>query len=170
MEILVATIAELTNRIRTLDQKIKALCEEKYPETRRLRQVQGVGPITSLAFVLTIEDPARFPRSRQVGAYLGLRPKKQQSGARDAELRINKRGDRFLRRMLVQASQYILGPFGPDTALRRFGQRRVARGGQAARKKAVIAVARKLCVLLHRLWITEANYQPLRGVSLASAA
>jgi transposase len=127
-----------------------------------LRQVKGVGPITSLAYVLTLEDPHRFAKSRSVGAYLGLRPKQHQSGDRDPQLRISKQGDAFLRRMLVQASHYILGPFGPDTDLRRFGERLSARGGRLARKKARVAVARKLAVLLHRLWITAELYEPLR--------
>ena len=104
------------------------------------------------------------------GAYFGLRPKKQQSGAHDPELRISKTGDPFVRRMLVQAAQYILGHYGPDTALRRFGERLVARGGRAARKKAAVAVARKLAVLLHRLWVTGERYERLRGVTLAAVA
>jgi transposase len=170
MEGLVAVIDELTQRIRDLDREIETLCAERYPETVLPRQVTGVGPITALSFVLTIEDPTRFVRSRQVGAYVGLRPKKRQSGDSDPQLRISKAGDPFLRRMLVQAAHYILGPFGPDTALRRFGERLIARGGRAARKKATVAVARKLAVLLHRLWVTGEVYEPLRGVKLDAAA
>jgi transposase len=170
MEELVAILDELTQRIRDLDREIERLCAERYPETVLLRQVAGVGPITALSFVLTLEDPARFVRSRQVGAYVGLRPKKRQSGDRDPQLRISKAGDPFLRRILVQAAHYILGPFGPDTALRRFGERLIARGGRAARKKATVAVARKLAVLLHRLWLTGEIYEPLRGVELDAAA
>lgn len=167
---LVATVGELSARIGVLDQEIERVCRERYPATARLRQVAGVGPITALAYVLTIEDPRRFTRSRAVGAYLGLRPKKRQSGGHDPELRISKAGDAFVRRMLVQAAQYILGHYGPDTALRRFGERLIARGGRAARKKAVVAVARKLAVLLHRLWVTGETYEPLRGVPVAAGA
>lgn len=170
LETVLATVAELTRQIGGLDAAIEAVCQERYPATAALRQVPGVGPITALAYVVTVEDPQRFERSRAVGAYFGLRPKKQQSGAHDPELRISKTGDPFVRRMLVQAAQYILGHYGPDTALRRFGERLVARGGRAARKKAAVAVARKLAVLLHRLWVTGERYERLRGVTLAAVA
>ena len=162
---LVAMIDELSQQIRALEQEIDVVSARRYPETALLRQVAGVGPITSLAYVLTIEDPHRFARSRSVGAYLGMRPKRRQSGKADPQLGITKAGDPFLRCLLVQSSHYILGPFGPDTALRRFGLRLIARGGRGAYKKAVVAVARKLAVLLHRLWITGEEYEPLRGVS-----
>jgi len=129
--------------------------------TQLLRQVPGVGAITSLAFVLTLEDPARFRSSRAVGAYLGLRPRRRDSGERTPQLRITKAGDALLRRLLVGSAQYVLGPFGPDTDLRRFGLRLAARGGKAAKKRAVVAVARKLAVLLHRLWVTGEAYVPV---------
>lgn len=159
---LVETIGQLTAAIRAKDREIARLCEERYPETELLRQIRGVGPITALAYVLTLEDPHRFAKSRSVGAYLGLRPGQRQSGKRNPELRITKQGDVFLRRMLIQASHYILGPFGPDTDLRRFGTRLIARGGRLAKKKARVAVARKLAVLLHHLWRTGEVYEPLR--------
>lgn len=165
MDSLVEMIDQLTQQIRALEREIERLASHRYPETRVLRQVAGVGPITSLAYVLTLEDPHRFARSRSVGAYLGMRPKRRQSGQEDPLLRITKAGDPFLRRLLVQSAHYILGPFGPDTALRRFGERLIARGGRAAYKKALVAVARKLAVLLHRLWRTGEVYEPLRGVS-----
>jgi transposase len=163
---LLGLVAELTRQIRALDHAIERVGRERYPVTTRLRHVQGVGPITALAFVLTVEDPARFAHSRAVGPYLGLRAKKHQSGASDRALGISKAGDPFVRRMLVQAAQYILGHYGPDTALRRFGERLMARGGRSARKKAAVAVARKLAVLLHRLWVSGERYEPLRGVAL----
>jgi transposase len=169
MGTLVATIEALSEQVRALDAQIEALCASRYPETTLLRQVSGVGPITALAYVLTLEDPARFRRSRSVGAYLGLRPKRHQSGASDPQLRITKAGDPFLRRLLMQSAHYVLGRFGPDTDLRRFGERLMARGGRAARKKALVAVARKLAVLLHRLWSTSEVYEPLRS-ELAQAA
>ena len=140
---------------------ISGLCEERYPETASMRQVKGVGALTSLAFVLTVEDPGRFAKSRSVGAYVGLRPRSRQSGEQRPQLRITKAGDALLRRYLVTAAQYILGPFGPDTELRRFGLRLAERGGKAAKKRAVVAVARKLAVLLHRLWLTGEAYEPL---------
>jgi transposase len=169
MGTLVAMIEALGEQIRGLGAQIEALCASGYPETTLLRQVSGVGPITALAYVLTLEDPARFRRSRSVGAYLGLRPRRRQSGSSDPQLRITKAGDPFLRRLLMQSAHYILGRFGPDTDLRRFGERLMARGGRAARKKALVAVARKLAVLLHRLWSTAAVYEPLRA-ELAQAA
>ncbi len=156
------TIAELTARIREFERRIEQMAAERYPETIRLRKVDGVGPITSLTFVLTLEDPRRFAKSRAVGAFLGLRPGRSQSGKRDPELHITKAGDRDLRRLLVQSAQYILGPFGKDCDLRRFGLCLAARGNKSAKKRALIAVARKLAVLLHRLWLSPIDYDPLR--------
>jgi transposase len=118
--------------------------------------------MTSLTFVLTLEDPRRFRTSRRVGAYLGLRPARSQSGKGDPELHITKAGDCDLRRLLVQSAQYIMGPFGKDSDLRRFGLALAARGRKSAKKRALIAVARKLAVLLHRLWVSGADYDPLR--------
>ncbi len=149
--------------IRKFDRLIEASGREQYPETKKLRQVNGVGPITALSFVLTLDDPLRFKSSRSVGAFLGLRPKQDQSGERNPELRITKAGNRDLRRLLVQCAHYIIGPFGKDSDLRRFGQAIAARGGKVARRRAVVAVARKLSVLLHRLWITDEVYDPLRN-------
>lgn len=159
---LLAQLTTLAHQLRTYDQELARLSAEDYPETARLRQVAGVGPVTALAYVLILADPSRFPRSRAVGAYLGLQPRRRQSGARDPQLRITKAGDPLLRRLLVQAAQYILGPFGPDCDLRRHGTRIAAAGGGNAKKRAVIAVARKLAVLLHRLWVSGAVYEPQR--------
>lgn len=163
LEPILAMIDALNTAVGDYDREIKMLAKERYPETDRLRQVQGVGPLTSLLYVLTLEDPDRFGRSRAVGAYLGLRPRRHQSGDMDRQMRITKAGDRELRSLLVQCAHYILGPLGPDTDLKRFGLRLAERGGKAAKKRAVIAVARKLAVLLHRLWITEQPYEPLRN-------
>jgi transposase len=154
-------IQGLTDEIRRMDRSVESLCRESYPETQVLRQVKGVGAITALGFVLTLEDPGRFSRSRSVGAYLGLRPRQRESGEQRPQLRITKAGDAMLRRLLVSAAHYILGPFGPDTELRRFGMRLAECGGKAAKKRAVVAVARRLAVLLHRLWVTGEVYQPL---------
>lgn len=151
--------------IRKFDRLIEASGRERYPETKKLRQVNGVGPITALSFVLTLDDPLRFKSSRSVGAFLGLRPKQDQSGERNPELRITKAGNGDLRRLLVQCAHYIIGPFGKDSDLRRFGQAIAARGGKVARRRAVVAVARKLSVLLHRLWITDEVYDPLRNAN-----
>jgi transposase len=170
MAALVATVEQLTLQIAALDRQIGQLSEERYPETAQLRQVAGVGALTALAYLLTLEDPQRFRRSRSVGAYLGLRPRRRQSGDHDPRLRITKAGDPYLRQLLVQCAHYILGPFGPDTDLRRFGLRLAARGGRAGRKKALVAVARKLAVLLHRLWVTGETYEALRATAAEPAA
>jgi transposase len=143
------------------DQKMEELGREKYGHTTWLRQVKGVGPITSLAYVLTLEDRQRFSSSREVGPYLGLVPKQEDSGDSQPQLGISKAGDRMLRRLLVGSSQYMLGAFGPDTDLRRYGLRLCERGGKNAKKRAVVAVARKLAVLLHHLWVTGDVYEPL---------
>jgi transposase len=151
----------LNAQIAATDRTIAQVTAARYPETMSLRQIPGVGPITALCFVLTLEDPHRFPQSRGVGAYLGLCPREHQSGDRAPQLRISKAGDSMLRRLLVTAAHSILGPFGPDTALRRWGLRLAERGGANAKKRAVIAVARKLATILHHLWITGEPYQPL---------
>jgi len=162
VEPLLMAIGELTARIRASDKLIEELCAESYPETKILRQVAGVGPLTALAFVLAIEDPSRFARSRTVGAYLGLVPKQRASGKQEPQLRISKAGDGHVRRLLVGSAQYILGPFGPDCDLRSFGLAIASRGGKNAKKRAAVAVARRLAVLLHRMWVTHAEYEPLR--------
>jgi transposase len=156
------TIGSLTERIRDYERKLKAVSEEHYPETKLLRQVEGIGPLTALTFVLTIEDPHRFERSRSVGAYLGLVPASDRSGERDPrEKRISKEGEEMLRKLLVGSAHYVLGPFGSDSDLRRHGQKIASRGGKNAKKRAVVAVARKLSVLLHRLWVSGEVYEPL---------
>lgn len=158
----------LTTSIRQLERKIYDLCVETYPETEWLRQIAGVGPITALSFVLTIGDPERFESLRDVAAYLGLVPRRDQSGQSDKQLRITKAGDAYLRRLLVGAAQYILGPFGPDCDLRRHGVLLAARGGRSAKKKAVVAIARKLSVLMLTLWHRKAVYEPLRTSAQAA--
>jgi transposase len=171
LETMLEMTERLTQEIRAMDCEVERLCRERYPETKLLRQVKGVGPITALCFVLTLEDPNRFQKSRSVGAYLGLRPRQRDSGEQRPQLRITKAGDELLRRLLVSAAHYVLGPFGPDTELRRIGLRLAETGGQAAKKRAVVAVARRLAVLLHRLWVTGEAYQPLGyDASMAQAA
>ena len=154
-------ITSLNAQIKALNRRIDVAADEVYPETKLLRQVTGVGPITSLGYVLVLEDPGRFRKSRAVGSFLGLAPGSNRSGASDPQMRITKEGDELLRRLLVGAAQYILGPFGPDTDLRRFGQRIAQRGGKNAKKRAIVAVARKLAVLLHHLWRSGEVYEPL---------
>ena len=159
---LVRMAAALSDCIQGYDEKIEKLGREKYEHTALLRQVKGVGPITSLAYVLTLENPDRFVKSRDVGPYLGLVPKQEDSGESQPQLGISKTGDTMVRKLLVGSAHYILGPFGPDTDLRRYGLRLCERGGKNAKKRAAVAVARKLAVLLHCLWVTGEVYEPLR--------
>jgi transposase len=156
----VQALAELSARIQMLDREISALARTKYPQTLWLQQIPGVGPITALYFVLKIEDPSRFENVRDVGAYAGLCPRRDQSGESDPQLRISKRGDAYLLRLLVSAAQYILGPFAPASALRQYGLNLAAEGTARAKKRAVVAVARKLAVLLLSLWKNERSYVP----------
>ena len=150
----------LNNQIKDVDKRLELLSQQHYPETFVPKQVNGVGVLTSLAFVLTLEEPTKFARSRSVGSLLGLTPGLKQSGQRDIKQRISKQGDGRLGRLLVQSAQYILGSFGEDCDLRRYGEQIRARGGAYAKQRAVIAVARKLAVLLHRLWAGGDVYQP----------
>jgi transposase len=154
-------IGSLTERIRDYERHLETISKEHYPETELLRQVEGIGALTALTFVLTLEDPYRFAKSRCVGAYLGLVPARDQSGDRDPQRHISKEGDEMLRKLLVGSAHYILGPFGSDSDLRRHGEKIASRGAKNAKKRAVVAVARKLSVLLHRLWITAEVYEPL---------
>ena len=158
---LVRLVETVSGYIEDYDERIEQLASEKYEHTKLLRQVKGVGPLTSLAYVLTLENPERFAKSRDVGPYLGLVPKQEDSGNSQPQLRISKAGDEMLRRLLVGSAHYILGPFGPDTDLRRFGMKLCERGGKNAKKRASVAVARKLAVLLHRLWSSGEVYEPL---------
>ncbi|MFQ5703721.1 MAG: IS110 family transposase, partial [Gemmatimonadales bacterium] len=160
-------IEHLTGQIRQYDHRIEELSRERYPETLLLRAVPGVGPLTALCYVLTLEEPHRFARSRSVGPYLGLCSRQWQSGMQQSQLRITKAGDAMLRRLLVSAANYIVGPFGPDTSLRRWGEQLVARGGRHAKQQAVVAVARKLACLLHSMWVHERAYDS-ENVSVAA--
>lgn len=158
---IVEATEKVTGVMRVYDKQIERLAATRYPDTEWLMQVKGVGALTALTFILVLEDATRFQQSRSVGAYLGMVPAKDQSGESDPEKGISKEGDRLLRRLLVQCAHYILGPFGIDSDLRRHGEAIAQRGGKKAKKRAAIAVARKLSVVLHRLWITKATYVPL---------
>ena len=161
VEPLLAMIDALNATIHELDAELESFGRDRYPVSESLRQVPGVGPLTALAFVLTIEDPQRFRDSRDVGAYLGLVPRRDQSGNTDKQLPITKAGNVQLRCLLVNCAHYILGPFGPPSRLREAGERIAARGGKSAKKRAVIAVARKLAVTLLALWKSGAAYEAL---------
>ena len=158
---MLTAVGALTEQIGACDREVEGACE-RYPETAVLRKVPGVGSVTALTYVLTVGDPKRFRSSREVGSYLGMRPKQDQSGKQDRQLRISKEGDGYLRQLLVGSAQYVLGPFGPDSDLKRWGKKLAERGGGNGKKRAVVAVARKLSVLLHALWKTGEVYEPLR--------
>ena len=157
---LLEQIDSMTQQIKIYDRQVLQLTRTKYSQASFLQTVDGVGPLTALTYVLTIGDPLRFRRSRDVGCYLGLRPRRDQSGEHDPQLGITKAGNVYLRKLLTESANFILGPFGKDSSLRRWGQSLAARGGKNARKRAIVAIARKLAVLLHRLWVSETEYQP----------
>ena len=160
---LLGEIESLTERIAEYDRRIEKIGKEIYPQVALLKQVKGVGTLIALTYVLTLDDPYRFRRSRDAGCFVGLRPGRRNSGMSQPQLHISKEGDRYLRTMLVQGAHYILGPFGEDSDLRRWGMRLAERGGKNAKKRAVVAVARKLAVLLHKLWVSGEVYEPLRN-------
>jgi len=164
---LLSAIAKLTEEIKAFDRLVLWLIEERYTEARVLQQVAGVGPLIALTFILTIGDPHRFKKSRELGPYLGLIPRQHESGESSPALRISKAGDHYLRQLLVNGAHYVLGHYGPDSDLRRWGLQRTL-GGKNAKKRAVVAVARRLAILLHRLWVTGEVYEPLH-TSRASA-
>jgi transposase len=154
---------QLSLEIQKMEVDIEKLANQSYPETARLKQVPGVGPITALTYLLTIEDPSRFGKSRDVGSFLGLCPRQSQSGKRDPQLGISKAGNGYLRLLLVQCAHRVMWNRAPDSALKRWGVRLCERGGKNAKKRAVVAIARKLSVLLHKLWVSGDSYDPLYG-------
>lgn len=162
---LMELLSSLADQISLYDAMIAKLSKETFPETETLSQPSGVGPITALAFAATVEDPKRFPTGRDIGSYVGLVPKLDRSSTINKQLGITKSGDGFLRRLLVGAAQHILGPFGPDSDLRRWGLEIGARGGGKAKKRALVAVARKVAVLLLSLWKHQSTYEPLRNAN-----
>jgi transposase len=160
---LLGTIETLSERIGEYNQQIEQLATERYPRVGLLKQVKGVGTLIALTYMLTLEDPHRFRKSRDVGCYVGLQPGRRNSGQSEPQMHISKEGDPYLRTLLVQGAHHILGPFGADSDLRRWGLKLAERGGKNGKKRAVIATARKLAVLLHRLWVSGEVYEPLRN-------
>jgi transposase len=160
---LLATLKSLSERIAEYNERIENLAQESYPQLALLKQVKGVGTLIGLTFLLTLEDPHRFCKSRDVGCYLGLQPGRRNSGQSEPQMHISKEGDPYLRTLLVQGAQHILGPFGVDCDLRRWGLKLAERGGKSGKKRAIIATARKLAVLLHHLWVSGEVYEPLHN-------
>jgi transposase len=167
---LLQEVESLNERIQEYDRRIARMAKEVYPETALLQQVKGVGDLIATTYVLTIEDPHRFRKSRNAGCFVGLQPGRRNSGESEPQMHISKEGDEYLRTLLVQGAHYILGPFGGDSDLRRWGQKLAARGGKNGKKRAVVAVARKLAVLLHRLWVSGEVYEPLRNTQKTMGA
>jgi transposase len=170
---LLAGIESLSERIHDCNERIEKLAQESYPQVALLKQIKGVGTLIALTFLLTLEDPHRFRKSRDVGCYLGLQPGRRNSGQSQPQMHISKEGDPYLRTLLVQGAHHILGPFGADCDLRRWGLKLAERGGKSGKKRAIVATARKLAVLLHHLWVSGEVYQPLHNCqhsALATAA
>ncbi len=160
---LLVGIESLSEQIREYNERIEKLAQSSYSQVALLKQIKGVGTLIALTFLLTLEDAHRFRKSRDVGCYLGLQPGRRNSGQSEPQMHISKEGDPYLRTLLVQGAQHILGPFGTDCDLRRWGLKLAERGGKNGKKRAIIATARKLAVLLHRLWVSGEVYEPLRN-------
>ena len=173
LEPLLAALESLSEQIAEYNERIEQMAEKSYPQVALLKQIKGVGTLIALTFLLTLEDPRRFHKSRDVGCYLGLQPGRRNSGQSEPQMHISKEGDPYLRTLLVQGAQHILGPFGVDCDLRRWGLKLAERGGKSGKKRAIVAVARKLAVLLHHLWVSGEAYEPLhnsRPRTVAAAA
>ena len=170
LERLRSAIEEVSERICANNERIEALAQTSYRQVELLKQIKGVGTLIALTFLLTLEDPHRFGKSREVGCYLGLQPGRRQSGKSDPQMHIPKEGDPYLRTLLVQGAQHILGPFGIDCALRRWGLKLAERGGRNGKKRAIVATARKLAVLLHHLWVSGEVYAPLHNSNRTAVA
>jgi transposase len=167
---LLQALESLSEHIAEYNQQIEAIAQQSYPQTALLKQVKGVGTLIALTYMLTLEDPHRFRKSRDVGCYAGLQPGRRNSGQSEPQMHISKEGDPYLRTLLVQGAHHILGPFGADSDLRRWGLKLAERGGKNGKKRAIIATARKLAVLLHRLWVSGEVYEPLRNTNRAMSA
>jgi transposase len=165
---LIEQIAMLGRQILSMDRQIEKLAA-RYPEIRVLRTAPGIGPVVAAAYVLTLDRPGAAA-NRSAGAFLGLRPAQSQSGDSNPQHRISKAGDTYLRSLLVQSAQYILGRFGPDSALRRWGLKLASSGGKRGKKRAIVAVARKLAVMLHSMWRSGQNFQPFPQTETAAVA
>ena len=168
MEPVLASIKALTLQIREYNRKIIELGKTSYPEVSLLTQVHGVGPLVALTYILTLEDPQRFVKSRDAGCYIGLQPARPNSGTCQPQLHITKQGDPYLRSPLIESANHILGPLGADSDLRRWGLTLAARGAALGKKRALVGVARRLAVVLHHLWATGEVYQPLHQTTSAA--
>jgi transposase len=168
---LLRMIHQLTAEIRNYDRLVVRKAAKEYPQSAAICSIPGVGSLTALTMMLLMNnDPQKFATSRDAGAYFGLRPRQKESGQNKPELGITKAGDRLFRRLATQSAQYVLGSFGRDCALRRWGLSLASKGSKSAKKRAIIAVARKLVVLMHHLWQTQESFDCSRGLPPATAA
>ena len=165
---LLQSLESLSERIAEYNRQIDAIAQQSYPQTALLKQIKGVGTLIALTYMLTLEDPHRFRKSRDAGCYAGLQPGTQKLGAERTAYAHQQRGRPVLR-TLLEGAHHILGPFGADSDLRRWGLRLAERGGRRE-KRAIIATARKLAVLLHRLWVSGEVYEPLRNAKRTMSA
>ncbi len=170
LEPLLNAIESLSERIVEYNERIENLAQASYPQVALLKQIKGVGTLIALTFLLTLEDAHRFRKSRDVGCYLGLQPGRRNSGQSEPQMHISKEGDPYLRTLLGQGAQHMLGPFGVDCDLRRWGLKLAERGGKSGKKRAIIATARKLAVLLHHLGVSGEVYEPLHNSSPTTVA
>jgi transposase len=168
LEPMMREIESVSERICEYDHVLESMTRNSYPEAERLKQIKGVGTLIALTYMLTLEDPHSFRKSRDAACYVGLQPGRRNSGQSEPQMHISKEGDPYLRTLLVQAAHHVLGPWGVDSDLRRWGMKLAEHGGKRGKKRAVIAVARKLAVLLHRLWVSGDVYMPLRPGSRAT--
>jgi len=162
---MLAIIEQLNAAIKQYDAQAKELLPQLAPDAVHLTGITGVGALTVLYFVALVGDPHRFGNSRDIGAYLGLCRRRADSGDYQSQLRITKAGDSYMRALLANCASYILGPFGQDCDLRRWGLGRIGDGNtkqsRAEKKKTLTAVSRKLAVLMLTLWKSGAAYDPL---------
>ncbi len=153
--------ALLLERLDALDQLIRATVQED-PVCRLLMTAPGVGPVVSLTFKTAMDVPGRFPQSRSVGAYLGLTPRRYQSGEQDRSGRISKIGDGGVRSALYEAANVLLRPRNRPSSLKTWG---LAISRRRGRKRAVVAVARKLATILHRMWLNAEPFRMATGIN-----
>ena len=165
-ESLLSVIAIMTREVEALTKRV--LDEVKVePTCRRLMTVPGVGPLTALAFRATIDQPGRFRRSRDVGAHLGLAPQRYQSGETDVQGGISRCGDELARTTLYEAAHSLLIRSSKWSALRAWGMAVAKRRGMA---RARVAVARKLAVILHRMWADGSEFRWGKQAATPAAA
>jgi transposase len=163
---LLAARKVIEGQVADLDRKVLKLARHDV-QVRRLMTVPGIGPVTALCFKATIDDPTRFKRSRSVGAYVGLTTRRHASGEVDWSGRISKCGDAMLRMYLFEAAGVLLTRVPKWSALKAWGIRLAKRNGL---RKAKVAVARKLAVILHRMWIDETEFNWSKKEAAASQA